>query len=326
MAEHNFISSKVILNEFKSHLGYTGEINERDIKRWASDAAERFVGASQLYHKLALIRINNYSGSLPEGFDSVVQAAYVVELPEKLKQKEVVEWVKNVAGSDCKIVVSVECPRCGEDSVCTCSDMPLVLDVDQIYASANPDLYTRNMKHFYSSHKVGDTPAASAYNSKFVLMRRTSNSMFGNQYFIPGCININLNSPVEYDIQPPKMILNFDTGWVLLSYLALPLDEEGYRMIPDHPLAIEAVAAFIRERIMSAKFGNTGHPNDRVNHQYAYQLKESAIGRARDNFEFPSMDILWQFVRNHIRKTIPYYNWEQHFDGSKPDRYRPQKY
>ena len=62
-------------------------------------------------------------------------------------------------------------------------------------------------------------------------MRRTTNTMFGNKYYIPGCININLNSPVEYDIQPPKMILNFDTGWVLLSYLAVPYDEDGYRMI-----------------------------------------------------------------------------------------------
>ncbi len=319
MANYKLISIKSVLPEWKARLGSTlAKVEEIDILRFANDSVERIVGGDQFIQKVALIRIHNYKASLPLGFEYVIQAAYSKSVGEPSKKEQVVQWVQDSLDTDCKAVINIECPDCDE------REGNIIVNVDRLFETANPQLYTSYMNHFYGYTKVGDS-SRSNINKGFKLLRRTSNNMFYAKH-IPGCVNLTVDSEEEYDISNNYITTSFETGYVLLSYLSVPVDDDGYRLMPDHPIATRAVLSCIRENLMSSMWGSTGAPNDRVNYQMAIQLAEQDVARAREQLEGVDFDQLWQFVKNHMRKMVPYDDWELYYDSFKKDSFRFSKY
>lgn len=70
---------------------------------------------------------------------------------------------------------------------------------------------------------------------------------FGNIFTVdyPGSFNLSNTTTIEYDINNNFITTNVKDGFVCMAYLAYPIDEEGFPLIPDDVYYLRAVAAFI---------------------------------------------------------------------------------
>ena len=153
-------------------------------------------------------------------------------------------------------------------------------------------------------------------------MRHTSTSFYNIPYHIDNCINLNFDCAVEYSIKKPNLIVNFKKGWVLLSYMGVLLDDEGYRMIPDEEIVFTAVTEFILERVLKRKFLTTLEQKHRIAWQMQVEIAEKSIARAREQIGTPDFDEWSQFVRTHWNTIIRYKHWEGNLNRAQGDQYR----
>ena len=97
---------------------------------------------------------------------------------------------------------------------------------------------------------------------------------FGNEFIIEPPVSQSLASktPLEYDINGNFITTNIKTGTICMSYLAYPIDEEGFPMIPDDVYYLEAVASYIRRNLDYRLWRN--NPNSQTQAVFAYSDKE----------------------------------------------------
>lgn len=299
-------------------LDYSGEsFEELDrslILKFANDAAQRITTGEVMVQRIALLKVDNYKAELPEDFQYVAQAAYRINCenkPGKIRE-EISEWTKqNLDG--CELTISKSCPDCYGRFI--------EVDVDRIYETANPQLYTKYMSHF---SKYGGTTgrASSLFHPQFKLMRPTSSTYFNIPHHIKNCPNLSVDIDVEYTIKKPIIVVNFKCGEILLSYLGNPLSEDGYRMIPDLEIAFRAINSYVEERLAYRTYRRTREQRDRVFWNEARAEAERIIARAREELDTPDPEEFMQFVRNHWKKLIPNWRYESDFNRARDDEFR----
>ena len=102
------------------------------------------------------------------------------------------------------------------------------------------------------------------YSSTESLMQeiaQTYQDNFGNEFIIQSYNDSKTASiGYEYDINNNYITTNVKDGDVFMSYLAYPVDEEGFPMIPDDTYYLEAVATYIR-RMLDYRLWR-GNPKD----------------------------------------------------------------
>lgn len=305
-----FISIRTIVEEWLDTSGEKGQIDEFLIYKFANSAMEMLSTDEQLEENIALIQVRNYKVELPDNFKFVVQAAYNIE-EEYCSREEVVQWTqKALDGSGCNITIDLDCPRCHKTE-CSCNSTVLTVDINRIYENAHPELYTSYMNHFYKSGGTTKRGTHSFYHPRFCLMRPKSGSFHNLPYHIGKCLNLDVDCEIEYAIDHPYMIVNFEKGQVLLSYLGVKRDEDGYRLIPNNEYAIDAIIAYIEERMAYTRYRSTESPTAERFWLHAKQEKNSKMRIAKSKLQMPSQDEWKVFLDNYWRKIVPYYFYEQ---------------
>lgn len=66
--------------------------------------------------------------------------------------------------------------------------------------------------------------------------------------------DFNISTDLTYTIVPGYLRFNMKDGYVMLAYTRIPVDEEGYPMIPDHISFIEAVYWYIVTKLLYPKW------------------------------------------------------------------------
>lgn len=305
----NYISAKSAVREYLRLSGHKGDLDKSDIIAWANDAVSRIITDEQLIHKITILDIYDYKAELPQDFSTIVQVGYLISNEDTCKLKmEVSEFTDRQLG--CKVDIKLTCPRCKKHK-CSCDSPELYVDVDRLWRSAHPEYQVAYMNHFYNYGGTGkDTPF---YSDTFKLMRPSTTSFFNYEYHIKGCINFNVDCATEYSISHPNILVNFKEGKVLLAYLAKRTDEEGYLMIPDEPVVIEAIAWYIQEKMLYRSFMEDFSQQKRMAWGEAMQLREKFIARANSQLQMPSSELWRTFVRKFIHKVIPVYNFEENY-------------
>lgn len=308
MNRKNYTSIKKVINDIAIKSGNKTDFNPDDVLYLANGIAELIIPGDSFVESLALIDISNYKGKLPSNFKYISQALYYEEEEDVYPIERVVEWTKHMYGKDCDLDVKLHCDACHDD----CRTQILTLDVDWNYLLKNPGWGYNHSKFFYGSRKMENTKSSCALPvPKFKLMRKTTNNFFNVPYHINECINFNNDSTVEYNIQYPNIITNFKKGKVLLAYLAAPIDEEGYRMIPDLEHVYDAIYYSIRERLAEQRFDNEPSQNNRIALQLAEAKAKEKRKIAKGKLSEQEPDEWEMFIRNHWVRTVPYYKWEK---------------
>lgn len=319
MNKRNYTSIKKIINDIAIKSGNSLKISPDDLLYMANGIVELLIPGDAFVERLALIDITDYKGRLPLDFKYVSQALYRKDKKVELPLSAVTEYTERLYGTDCNINVSLECDPCSD----ACTTKKVVMDVDYNYLLNNPQWAYQHSKFYYgnrNSNYLFNTKHHSNIFPEFSLMRKTTNNFFNVAYHINECINFNADSKIEYNIENSNIIVNFKKGKVLIAYLGAPVDDEGFRMIPDIEEVYDAIYYTIRERLYEQKFDAEPNQNNRLALQMAMQVAMTKRKRAVSILSTQDPDEWLSFIKNHWVRTIPNYKWEAYgnkFVGDK---------
>ena len=90
-------------------------------------------------------------------------------------------------------------------------------------------------------------------------------SFAGAKRHIKGCLNLrkelNCSACTKYQIEENTIFVNKQKGQLLISYLAIDVDEEGYRKIPDVSEVVDAIVFFLQEKMAWLEYVKNGDQN-----------------------------------------------------------------
>ncbi len=325
MKANGYISIETALHEFRRITQTTTEFNKSDILAFANDALDRIVPAQEYVQKIVILPVENYKAEVPMDFAVITQLAFREKCVDHSNPRIVVsELTQNILGSDCDLKISLDCPECGSQEVCGCKTAVIEVKADRMFEMNNPQLLHKYANHFYDYGTM--TPGLgkmSQYHSEFRLIRKTTSSFFNVPYHISECINFNLDCNVEYSVDLPNIIVNVKEGELLLSYMAVKTDENGYRMIPNDPTVIRAVGNAVLERHIYSEYIRSGYQqNIRIAWQMQEALMEKWIARARTRLSIPEFDDMHSFITGFIFRVVPKRDYWEDGMRRRPDSFR----
>lgn len=314
----NFVPIESAIREWKEDSGFEGEVKETSLLRWANETVSKVMTDEQLQFSIGLFDIEDYKVRLPDNFKMVVQAAVKIPSAPLLRKEKLVEWVqKTVDGSNCEVTTRIDCKTCNEND----PHPEVVVDVDRNWLAANPQASASFMRTFAGfTTSLGDSSFKFAIQDSFMLMRHTTNNFHNIPFHVEGCLNLNVDSEVDYSIDLPHMIVSAKEGQVLLSYLGRRVDDRGYLMIPDDPYMFEAIFFSIEARIALQQWRKSKQPQDRFYYDKMFAMSNSKIAQAKSRLQIPEADEWLQTLRIFWSRDYPYYERESNFNRYKPDR------
>lgn len=127
------------------------------------------------------------------------------------------------------------------------------------------------------------------YASDIVYTAFVTDPNGGNNATFQQITSVN-SSDDFYVLNPGVVSTSFETGTVRIHYMAIPLDDNNFPMVPDNATAKEALGWYIlRQMIM----GGYKHPI--FSWEVAHTFWESYCGKAQNDLMFPNPDKLENF-------------------------------
>lgn len=115
-----------------------------------------------------------------------------------------------------------------------------------------------------------------------------------------------------YKLSGNSIQASFESGFLRIHYLALPVCEEGYPLIPDNENFKSAVAWYVLMMLIGA-----GYEHRVFTWERARQEWETYAARAMAEISYPSLDTAARVNRSIIRLIPPYHFYEDFFVNSE---------
>lgn len=126
-------------------------------------------------------------------------------------------------------------------------------------------------------------------------------------------------SGLGYTINSAFINTNFESGKITMSYLAIPVDSEGFPLIPDNVSYKEAIFWYI---VMKLMLGGFTHPNQQVfNYLMAEQRWHHYCSQARGKANMPNADMI-ESIKNSWNRLMPVMNDHKFFNRLTGDSER----
>ena len=136
-----------------------------------------------------------------------------------------------------------------------------------------------DLMHLLSvAHGHGETEEQFDKSVKYSLDRSTTTRPFDN----PGG-----TYEEYYTLNPDYIHTSFETGFLSITYRGLPIDEEGWPLVPDHPSFREAFFWYVLKMLC---MGGYKHVDPNINYLFADQKWKFYCSQARNAAIFPDMD------------------------------------
>lgn len=326
MAKTKYVPISAAIEEWLMLTDYQGRINRADIKKIANSFVRKLTYEDQLRHKIKLIDVTDNLVDLPENFQSIIQVAYKEDEEKTVTRTEIVEATyKTLEG--CEMTVSLDCPKCEKSTGCTCDEPEIIMNVDRDYMMAHPELVYGHLGHYYRHGGITNThKVPSVYHPEFYLISYAQNYMFGADYHIKGCLNLDksllADSPVSYTVEDGKYLrLNVNSGQILLSYFEYIVDEEGYRFIPDLEDVFDVIKWGVEEIVLYREWRRTRNGDYLQVSKMAKNEKLEAMGRAREKLRILDFHNFFSFIENHYVKIMGYDDYQHRFNAKQRDRF-----
>lgn len=320
-----YTSIKSVITEYLKMNISQGEIDRTFLLSAANDGIEKISTGSIFENRVKVLPVQNYYASLPTGFKSAIQVLYRKKPAEPCRREDVVEWTQQCFGSGCKLIITKECPTCHMEGPCDCSSAAVIVQADNNWRNAHPGLQVEGHKQ-YKGEVSTDGRACNKTISEFQILPYSTN----NFHLAKPETNDDCKTPItadrdEYSIANHRINTSFKEGEILISYLSEALDEDGYLMMPNHPVAYTAVVAHMMAQKALQDYGTQQTQGSRIFWIDMMQNAEKQIRIARSQLEFPSTDEFEAFIKNHWNKMVPNWHSEYNLNRYKPDEYQPYK-
>ena len=269
-------------------------------ERWVyaviNDCVEGLLRGDNIPTILTLEEVKNGIIPLPKGYYEINQAMYVC-YRKPIKREFIIEYMKDVYLADCNMIYTLECKvcntaKCNCDQTCSCKKERCTCK-NYITKEEYPEHFLKGNPQY--DHHVTGMPQLGCVKDiqGFRPMLPAQGSFFNTNHKLKTCMNLNTDMAIQYLITHDGIEVNFEKGWVLLSYRGY-LMEGSYYKIPDHPKVFSAIS-------LSIDFWRA----------YAeYMTKPSNELQAKLNMVRPLMELAVQEAKN-ILSHISWDRWEQ---------------
>lgn len=292
----NKITVNSIVAELLDNNEYTGRIDIGRLKKWAHTQSEKLSFPEQMVQKIKLLNIDDFRCEKPVDINLITQVAFKEFGTNPIKREQVVEYTQQLFdGSGCELTIGMDCPSC-HTSTCNHNEQEVIIDVDELVRRAHPEWEYQHMAHFYKVGGLGKGGYTSCYHPEFQVIGLMDDSSFaGANRHIKGCLNLrkelNCSTCTKYQLEENTIYVNKQKGQLLISYLAIDVDEEGYRKIPDVSEVVDAIVFFLQEKMAWLEYVKTGDQNQYRIYQESLRRKLESMAIAREKLntqDFPS--------------------------------------
>lgn len=152
------------------------------------------------------------------------------------------------------------------------------------------------------------TPNADCNDIQLIPMRWSTDTF--HMRFHCDDTDYRCESGLTYTLNKNYIFTSFNTGEVYLSYLGIPIDDEGYPMIPDHESWIKACEFEVLYRLAMRAYLNDELTQD----------KFALIERDRDWYTAQAVNATkvmsldqWESFQNQVLRSIPKINFHSGF-------------
>ena len=291
-----------VVSDYIDKTDYQGDLDEDLVKKFAIETAQKLVCEDQLQHMVALVPIKNYTANYPEGFTKLVQMALKEEMIDRnVIKEEVVEWVEQLHNG-CEAKITIECPECHEKS-CRCGSERIIVNVDDQWLRANDERnYWKGVSYYGVKGLNKSQQCESLYHPGFSIIKPAQHNFFGTNYHIRGCVNLDrqllADCTAEYKLEQNWIRTNVKQGYLLIAYLAIVTDDDGYMLIPDDSDVFEAIFWAIEAKMLYQEARRKKDRNVMNFYSHADQKKDLYFRRAKEKLEMVDHDTWMGIVAN----------------------------
>lgn len=141
--------------------------------------------------------------------------------------------------------------------------------------------------------------------SSYVAMRYEGDAFGASMHCSTKTENFNCSSDVTYKLNNDFIFTSFEEGDIQIAYLAFPIDEQGFPLIPDDAAVIEAVTWYLAYKIAYRKFIT----NEMTERQFNYieKQKDWYVGKAISRGKMLSKDQM-ETWKNMTLRLMPVVN------------------
>lgn len=301
IVKKGYTTVNALAGEWLTNYGFTGKVEEDLLKRHASLRAEEIIGTEQLQYSVALLNVENFKAQLPQGLHSIYLAAGTSHGEHFVQKEEFIGYTQKIYGTDCDVEVNILCPKCG-DSVCECHSSTIDIHLDQFEMLQSPHLWmARTDKYlgFSSPQTDGFPHVGLSPHFHIIKPRKSDQALWNTEYFLGVCEKLGDVKCHTYDVEPPYFIPDFKHGQVFLAYRKYAKDSEGYFLIPDYPIVIRAITAYMTEMFMWREWMKNGNQSDRLRHLDAKNEANQLMAQATSELEMPSPETIMNAYAKH---------------------------
>ena len=273
MAVNRLISVHEVIRHTIQNFGIENDINEDYFIDYIANALQDIGAYPQLVMKEAIIDIVNYRGEMPCDYyklhqigsytpsDSTTGINFTTVLPERLNylNRRIVELkylIDNATENEDIVAYSKEL-----------SDLEIYLLESQPNSSKN----------------LGN-----------IGLRRDKDILFSNQNLV-GNIEKNKFNKSDFRLEHNTITVGYETGYVKVIYMALPVDEEGYPLVPENISFRNALGWYIAHKLaIRGKLSNK-----ELSVQYCDRMWQRYCLQARGDAYMPDITQMQEMANEH---------------------------
>lgn len=278
-------SVKTVIAKVIADLDLTEkDIKISDFREWAAEAIEKIGAVTQFDNKVTgqngipPIELKDHQAQLPCDLHQLHQVAYSFNvngpwLPMRKATGSFAVWGRDKADCDCD-----------NPNKLVPNDVMVRLVIDMI-------------------GDINKTEALELLNTNQNL-RTIINNLINKHTVALGKHSANPSIDLQYTIKPGYIMCNVPCGYLKMSYSAIPLDDDGYPLIPDLTSYTEAIYWYITMKALYPKL-----LRGELNRQDYYDIRRSwafYCAQAYAEALMPNEDGL-EAIKNNWNKIVPEY-------------------
>tara|TARA_R110002012_G_scaffold23069_4_gene78793 strand:- start:2344 stop:3321 length:978 start_codon:yes stop_codon:yes gene_type:complete len=313
------ISSKAIIRKVMRDIKPTHSNWIDDAVEWIGEALEHIGANSQLTMKKVVLTIKEHKAILPTDLYYINQVAVNSTMTSEVKSEllTLTTLVKSLKDDiytyqqDLNVIMNETIEK--RDAAGKARWAERIEEYDTLYKTNVNELNEINSRiivlegmFFNVDGQGGNTLTPLKYGT----------SSFPKAIHCEDCINETANFVDSYIVDNDYIKTSFESGTVCLTYMAFPVDEECFPLVPDDISYKEALFWYIFKQML---LGGFDKPNNRVDYSFADQKWNKYCSQARANANFPNIDKMNSFMNQWVR-LIPDLNQHSVMFESLGDR------
>ena len=306
------ISSKAIIRKVMRDIKPTHSNWIDDAVEWIGEALEHIGANSQLTMKKVVLTIKEHKAILPTDLYYINQVAVNSTMTSEVKSEllTLTTLVKSLKDDiytyqqDLNVIMNETIEK--RDAAGKARWAERIEEYDTLYKTNVNELNEINSRiivlegmFFNVDGQGGNTLTPLKYGT----------SSFPKAIHCEDCINETANFVDSYIVDNDYIKTSFESGTVCLTYMAFPVDEECFPLVPDDISYKEALFWYIFKQML---LGGWDKPTNRIDYNYADQKWRFYCTQARNAANFPDIDKMESFMNQWVR-MVPNINAHELF-------------